>query len=195
MAMKLYSDTDIQAIANAIRAKNGSSDTYKVSEMATAIGSISGGVNSAEGYIELSDTSVNSVEIPVDLRNASYFLINLYVVETGEVSGGVVTKYTNIEIPTAFSSTSLNFVWNYMLKYPQNPAPVVYRDSTNLSSITRCNNASYVYARRGSNGAVIGLDVNPTISASGCTLVTQNGARYFCLAGAYAKFKYEVYWW
>lgn len=37
MALKLYSDTDIQDIADAIRSKNGSSDTYKVSEMASAI--------------------------------------------------------------------------------------------------------------------------------------------------------------
>lgn len=37
MAMKLYNDTDIQAIADAIRSVNGSSDTYKVSEMAAVI--------------------------------------------------------------------------------------------------------------------------------------------------------------
>lgn len=42
MALKLYSDTDIQNIADAIRNKNGSSDTYKVSEMAAAINAISG---------------------------------------------------------------------------------------------------------------------------------------------------------
>lgn len=40
MAMKLYSDVDIQDIANAIREKNGQSTTYKVSDMAAAIGSI-----------------------------------------------------------------------------------------------------------------------------------------------------------
>lgn len=37
MAMKLYSDSDIQDIADAIRSVNGSSDTYKVSEMAAEI--------------------------------------------------------------------------------------------------------------------------------------------------------------
>lgn len=42
MALKLYNDTDIQDIADAIRALNGSSDTYKVSEMAAAIRAISG---------------------------------------------------------------------------------------------------------------------------------------------------------
>lgn len=43
MAMKLYSDSDIQDIADAIRSKNGSSDTYKVSQMATAISNIPSG--------------------------------------------------------------------------------------------------------------------------------------------------------
>ncbi len=44
---KLYEESSIQAIANAIRAKNGTSDTYKVSEMANAISSLpSGGAGS-----------------------------------------------------------------------------------------------------------------------------------------------------
>lgn len=37
MAVKLYNDTDVQNIADSIRAKNGSEDTYKVSEMSAAI--------------------------------------------------------------------------------------------------------------------------------------------------------------
>ena len=37
MAMKLYEEADVQAIANAIRAKNETTNTYKLSEMATAI--------------------------------------------------------------------------------------------------------------------------------------------------------------
>ena len=38
---KLYDDTAVQAIANAIRAKNGSSDTYTIAEMSTALNDIS----------------------------------------------------------------------------------------------------------------------------------------------------------
>lgn len=34
MANKLYNDTSIKAIADAIRAKNGKTDTYTVGEMA-----------------------------------------------------------------------------------------------------------------------------------------------------------------
>lgn len=39
--VKLFDDVNIKAIADAIRAKNGSADTYKPSEMAAAIDSIS----------------------------------------------------------------------------------------------------------------------------------------------------------
>lgn len=42
MAKKLYNDTSIKAIADAIRAKNGKTDTYTVGEMAGAISSLSG---------------------------------------------------------------------------------------------------------------------------------------------------------
>ena len=40
MAEGLVSDTNLTAIANAIRAKNGSSDTYTPATMATAITNI-----------------------------------------------------------------------------------------------------------------------------------------------------------
>lgn len=37
MAMKLYSESDIQDIADAIREKNGSNEKYTVAQMAQAI--------------------------------------------------------------------------------------------------------------------------------------------------------------
>ena len=40
---KLYEETDIQNIANAIREKTKSTDTFKVSEMADAISEIKSG--------------------------------------------------------------------------------------------------------------------------------------------------------
>lgn len=55
MAQKLYEESNIQAIADAIRGKNGTTTTYKPSEMAAAITAISG---AAEPVIEaLSVTS------------------------------------------------------------------------------------------------------------------------------------------
>lgn len=43
MAKKLYEENSVKAIANAIRSKNGSTDTYKIAEMANAISNISSG--------------------------------------------------------------------------------------------------------------------------------------------------------
>ena len=43
MAQKLYEESNIQAIADAIRGKNGLTDTYKTSEMAAAITAIKSG--------------------------------------------------------------------------------------------------------------------------------------------------------
>lgn len=45
MAKKLYEESNIQNIADAIRTKNGSTDNYKVSEMADAINDIPSGGN------------------------------------------------------------------------------------------------------------------------------------------------------
>lgn len=61
MAMKLYNDASVQAIANAIRTKNGASTQYKIADMAPAIlaiptGGGSGGsvMQDEDGYIVLS---------------------------------------------------------------------------------------------------------------------------------------------
>lgn len=43
MAKKLYEEANIQAIADAIRGKNGTAQTYTVSEMAAAVSALSGG--------------------------------------------------------------------------------------------------------------------------------------------------------
>lgn len=50
MSKKLYEESSIQDIANAIRSKNGTTDTYKVSEMASAINDISAGSPDAVLY-------------------------------------------------------------------------------------------------------------------------------------------------
>ena len=43
MSKKLYEESDVQAIANAIREKNGLTDTYTISQMAAAISAIEAG--------------------------------------------------------------------------------------------------------------------------------------------------------
>lgn len=48
MAKKLYEEASVQAIANAIREKNGEASTYKIGEMAAAIAAITGGSSAPE---------------------------------------------------------------------------------------------------------------------------------------------------
>lgn len=69
MANKIYNDTSIKAIANAIRAKNGKTDTYTVAEMSVAINDISAG-----GGIEPQDKTYSQVNPVVAeyLANADY---------------------------------------------------------------------------------------------------------------------------
>ena len=62
---KLYNESDVQAIANAIRIKNGSTNTYKIANMSTAIFELSG----AEKLAEFSQIN-NVVKSYID--NVSY---------------------------------------------------------------------------------------------------------------------------
>lgn len=80
MSKKLYEESNISNIANAIRAKNGSQDTYTTAEMAGAISDISSVLvtktitengtyialtdDSADGYSEVSVTVPGEVLPP-----------------------------------------------------------------------------------------------------------------------------------
>lgn len=97
MTMKLYSDTDIQAIANAIRTKNGSSDTYKVSEMAQAITDIPAG-----GGISVDDIATG-VEPSGDITiTASSIVGNAFRNNTGIT--GVTSNSLTVIAGSAFHS-------------------------------------------------------------------------------------------
>lgn len=61
MSNKLYEENNIQAIANAIRAKNGSSNTYKVSQMAAAINALPSGTTISNGRIVEKEHSLHSI--------------------------------------------------------------------------------------------------------------------------------------
>lgn len=80
---KLYEETDVQAVADAIREKNGSTDTYKVSEMAQAVKDIPTGDTSIEdGLIagtltEYSNSRVTTVAPSCFMGNRSLKKISL----------------------------------------------------------------------------------------------------------------------
>lgn len=64
MANKLYEETHIQAIANAIREKKGSTETYKVSEMAAAVRALQTGSREEKQAKTVTPTTVEQVVLP-----------------------------------------------------------------------------------------------------------------------------------
>ena len=60
---KLYEESSVQAIADAIRAKAGTADTYKIAEMPDAIANLPAGGGATEPYIEeVYDSDGNLIE-------------------------------------------------------------------------------------------------------------------------------------
>lgn len=67
-------DTNLKAIADAIRAKNGTEETYKPSEMSTAIMGIQGGGSATEdGMIDGSVTAVDNDRVTFVREEAFYY--------------------------------------------------------------------------------------------------------------------------
>lgn len=88
MALKLYNETDIEAIADAIRGKNGSSDTYTVSQMAQAIDDIpSGGGGSLPASckfytrITLTSDATSSNRLSVQLPSVDNYAVVVFCVD------------------------------------------------------------------------------------------------------------------
>jgi hypothetical protein len=137
MSNKLYEESDIQAIANAIRSKNGSSDTYTVSQMSSAIDNIpSGGgtpaINNGKNnfwvYIDTANTEVTAtVETVGDTidwgdstvdTNTTHTYVNTGVYwikgnSISTISGGniIYAEYNNaVTLPSYSSNTTLKKV-------------------------------------------------------------------------------------
>lgn len=87
MAKKLYEEASVQAIANAIRAKNGETATYKIAEMAAAIIDISGSPIVDENL-------ENTVQYRQMNATASSFITDVdYTENTNDYSVTKVTPY------------------------------------------------------------------------------------------------------
>lgn len=87
MAKKLYEEASVQAIANAIRAKNGEKTTYKIGDMAAAIAAISGSPI-------VDDSLENTVQYRQMNATAAAFLANVnYAENANDYSVTKVTPY------------------------------------------------------------------------------------------------------
>lgn len=72
MSKKLYEESSIQDIANAIRNKNGSTSTYKVSEMAGAINDISVGSSDAVLYTPQTLTDAQKLQARTNIGASDF---------------------------------------------------------------------------------------------------------------------------
>lgn len=87
MAKKLYEEASVQAIANAIRAKNGEATAYKIGEMAAAIAAISGSPI-------VDDSLENTVQYRQMNLSAAGFIANVdYTENANDYSVTRVTPY------------------------------------------------------------------------------------------------------
>lgn len=133
MAQKLYEEANIQDIANAIRAKNGTTTTYKTNEMAAAIRNIetSGGGTSDDLAIKMITGNGDITELPSNLTEIQmYAFSHCKNLKLTSLPSGITTIYQNaFEDCSNLALTSL----------PNNLTLIDYR------AFTHCNNISLTY--------------------------------------------------
>lgn len=111
---KLYNDTAVQAIANAIRSKNGSSDTYNIAEMSTALNDISYYAKPTISNVQLATFEadglpLNSLKVSVEAKQAGSGVPSPDNVRP--ISGWdavVVSDVDNVENPTVTQTTTIS---------------------------------------------------------------------------------------
>lgn len=111
MANKLYEESDIRAAADAIREKNGKTDTYKVSEFAGAIRAISSGISSgAKVYTTEVTLDAKASEIPIthNLGSTDILLAAAYLAEDCVDRLEYRDNIANIFIQSPFSANHNN---------------------------------------------------------------------------------------
>lgn len=124
MAKKLYDEASVQAIANAIRAKNGETSTYKIAEMATAIAAISGSPI-------VDDSLENTVQYCQMNATAAAFLANVdYTENANDYSVTKVTPYYSAT--TAYSKEEPD---GLKIKVPANTALTVAQGGKTRSDV------------------------------------------------------------
>jgi hypothetical protein len=149
MSKKLYEENDIQAIAAAIRGKNGTTDTYKTSEMAAAINSIPSGGMDLNNLIGRTITSFSNDSVSLIGMGAfndctqltSIDCPNVTRVERSAFTGCNALTTVNLPSVTVFSSELADIGTLTTVNMPNAtylPSDV-FNGCTNLTSVTLTN--------------------------------------------------------
>ena len=112
MAVVIVDESSLENIADAIRSKNGSSDTYKPAEMADAISAISGGGITPTGTKTISITQNGTTTEDVTNYASAQIAVNVPNPSTGTLSikkDGTynVTDYASVEVKTAMEKVNV----------------------------------------------------------------------------------------
>lgn len=154
MAKVLVSESNLTNIANAIRTKNGSSNTYTPAQMATAISNIpTGGGITPTGSINITTNGTH------DVTNYASAIVS---VPTGSGSSEIRVSYpTNLQNQSInFSYTNRNTTSNGVLTLKPSSVTILVNAATGYTAGTISINgvdtgASQVYTRILSDGDVI----------------------------------------
>lgn len=132
MAKKLYEESSVQDIANAIRAKNGEKTTYKIGEMAAAIADISGSPI-------VDDNLENTIQYRQMNATVAEFISNIdYTENASDYSVTKVTPYYSAT--TAYSKEEPD---GLKIKVPANTTLTVSQGGKTRSDVV--SGASIIY--------------------------------------------------
>lgn len=190
MAKRLYNEENIQAIANAIREKNGSTDTYKVSEMAEAIDNIITDGNRLPNiyqeveYIESTGTQYIDTGIVADIQTELSMNININEVFIGWICGSRQASAKQQYGILMIGSSTLRYDYGESSWNVDAPSKIGFHNLT-LSKISKWDNLTNEFSYTGDlyNGNVylFNLNNNGTPDANGgkyclykCTIKRNN---------------------
>ena len=103
MANKLYNETSVRNIADAIRSVNGSTDTYNIGEMAAAVSSISTGLNWADLNYDTSGPNKGTPSEIVNGFNYAKTIMENYTASSVFTNDNNLILWPNIDITGRFN--------------------------------------------------------------------------------------------
>lgn len=123
MGNKLYEESSVQDIANAIRSKNGSTNKYKIAEMGGAVMELPIGSSDAVLYTAQTLTDAQKKQARENVDAASDFVINA----TQSASGSIVLDKTAIQIREAINAGKTP-----IMRTPGNYMQLLFADGTDF---------------------------------------------------------------
>lgn len=107
MSNKLYEENSVQAIADAIRTVNGSTDTYTIAEMSSAVAGISTGLNWSELNYDTSGPNKGTPQEVVDAFNYAKSIMNTYEVTSLYTSDKNLFFWPDIDLQNRYNCANL----------------------------------------------------------------------------------------